>query len=40
MLKTSKIHINAKGPKEVKAGDIDCGAHVEVLNKDLHIYVP
>ena len=34
---SSKIQINASGPKEIKASDIECGAHVEVLNKDLHI---
>jgi DNA-directed RNA polymerase subunit alpha len=36
-VESSKIFIKADGPKEIKAGDIDCGAHVEVLNKDLHI---
>ena len=36
-VESTKIQINAKGPKEIKAADIDCGAHVEVLNKDLHI---
>ena len=36
-VESTKIQINSKGPKEIKAGDIDCGAHVEVLNKDLHI---
>ena len=36
-VESTKILINAKGPKEIKAADIDCGAHVEVLNKDLHI---
>lgn len=36
-VEASKIHIKAEGPKEIKAGDIDCGAHVEVLNKDLHL---
>jgi DNA-directed RNA polymerase subunit alpha len=36
-VESSKIYIKADGPKEIKAGDIDCGAHVEVLNKDLHI---
>ena len=35
--KPQKFLLNPKGPKEIKAGDIDCGAHVEVLNKDLHI---
>ena len=36
-VETTKIQLKISGPKEVKAGDIDCGAHVEVLNKDLHI---
>ena len=36
-VESSKIHIKANGPKEIKASDIECGAHVEVLNKDLHI---
>ncbi len=36
-VESSKIFIKADGPREIKAGDIDCGAHVEVLNKDLHI---
>ena len=36
-VESSKIHIKAEGPKEIKAEDIDCGAHVEVLNKDLHL---
>ena len=36
-VESTKIHLKASGPKEIKAGDIDCGAHVEVLNKDLHI---
>ena len=36
-VESSKIYIKADGPKEIKAGDIECGAHVEVLNKDLHI---
>lgn len=29
--------IKAKGPKEVKAGDIDCPGQVEIVNKDAHI---
>lgn len=29
--------IDAKGPKEIKAGDIITGPDVEILNKDLHI---
>lgn len=29
--------IEAKGPCEVKAGDIKGGAHIEILNPDLHI---
>ena len=36
-VESSKIYIKADGPKEIKASDIECGAHVEVLNKDLHI---
>ena len=36
-VESSKIYIKAEGPKEIKASDIECGAHVEVLNKDLHI---
>ena len=36
-VETTKIQLKISGPKEVKAGDIDCGAYVEVLNKDLHI---
>ena len=36
-VESTKIQINAKGPKEIKAADIDCGSHVEVLNKNLHI---
>ena len=34
---TSKIYIKANGSKEIKGSDIETGAHVEVLNKDLHI---
>ena len=34
---STKIFIKAEGPKEIKGSDIDCGAHVEVLNKDLHL---
>ena len=36
-VESSKIYIKADGPKEIKASDIECGSHVEVLNKDLHI---
>ena len=36
-VESSKIYIKAEGPKEIKESDIDCGAHVEVLNKDLHL---
>jgi len=36
-VESSKIYIKSNGPKEIKASDIECGAHVEVLNKDLHI---
>ena len=36
-VESAKIYIKADGPKEIKAGDIDCGAHVEVLNKELHL---
>ncbi len=31
------VKLSIKGPKEVKAGDIEAGGQVEVLNKDLHI---
>lgn len=31
------ITIDAKGPKDIKAGDIITGPEVEILNKDLHI---
>ncbi len=31
------VAINAKGPCEIKAGDIQCDADVEILNKGLHI---
>jgi len=34
---SSKIYIKGNGPKEIKGSDIETGAHVEVLNKDLHI---
>jgi len=33
----TKIYLKASGPKKLTAADIDCGAHVEILNKDLHI---
>ncbi len=33
----TKISLKASGPKEVKGSDIECGAHIEVLNKDLLI---
>ena len=36
-VESTKIYIKANGPKVISAGDIDCGAHVEVLNKDLHL---
>lgn len=36
-VESTKIYIKAEGPNEIKAGDIDCGAHVEVLNKNLHL---
>ncbi|MDO5707177.1 MAG: DNA-directed RNA polymerase subunit alpha [Andreesenia angusta] len=32
-----KLIIDAKGPKEIKAGDIITGPDVEILNTDLHI---
>lgn len=32
-----KLIIDAKGPKDIKAGDIITGPEVEILNKDLHI---
>lgn len=31
------VLIDAKGPKDIKAGDIVTGTDVEILNKDLHI---
>lgn len=31
------LRLSAKGPKEVTAGDIECEAGFEVVNKDLHI---
>ena len=37
MLIPSKIYIKANGPKETKGSDIETGAHVKFLNKDLHI---
>ena len=37
-VESTKIHIKADGPREIKAGDIECGAHVEVLNKNLLRY--
>ena len=36
-VESTKIQIKAEGPRVITAGDIDCGAHVEVLNKDLHL---
>ena len=36
-VESTKIYIKADGPKEIKAGDIECGSHVEVLNKNLHL---
>ena len=36
-VENTKINLKVSGPKHVKGSDIDCGAHVEVLNKDLHI---
>ena len=36
-VESTKIYIKANGPKVISAGDIDCGAHVEVLNKELHL---
>ena len=36
-VESTKIYLKSNGPKKLTAGDIDCGAHVEVLNKDLHI---
>ena len=35
-VESTKIYIKANGPKVISAGDIDCGAHVEVLNKEEH----
>lgn len=31
------LRLDVKGPTELKAGDIQCPAEVEILNKDLHI---
>ena len=36
-VESTRINLKVTGPREIKAGDIDCGAHVEVLNEDLHI---
>ena len=36
-VESTKMQIKASGPKEIKAGDIECGPHVEVLNKELHL---
>ncbi len=36
-VESTKIYLKASGPKKLTAGDIDCGSHVEILNKDLHI---
>ena len=36
-VESTKIQIKAEGPRVITAGDIDYGAHVEVLNKDLHL---
>ena len=36
-VENTKIYLKASGPKKLSAGDIDCGSHVEILNKDLHI---
>lgn len=33
----SLLRLNVKGPKEITAGDIQCEAGVEVVNKDLYI---
>ncbi|OGY25988.1 MAG: DNA-directed RNA polymerase subunit alpha [Candidatus Woykebacteria bacterium RBG_16_44_10] len=35
--KSAKLKIEAKGSGEVKAGDIETGADVEIINPDLHI---
>ncbi len=34
---TVTIRLDVKGPRAVTAGDIECSADVEILNKDLHI---
>lgn len=34
---TGTLKIEAEGPTEVKAGDIECEAGFEIVNKDLHI---
>ena len=36
-VENTKIYLKSSGPKKLTAADLDCGAHVEVLNKDLHI---
>ena len=36
-VESTKIYLKSSGPKKLTAADLDCGAHVEVLNKDLHI---
>ena len=36
-VESTKIYLRSSGAKKLTAADIDCGAHVEILNKDLHI---
>ena len=36
-VESKSICVKSEGPKEIKAADIDCGAHVEVFNKNLHL---
>ncbi len=31
------LRLDARGPREVKAGDIECPSDVEILNPDLHV---
>ena len=33
----TKIYLKSSGAKKLTAADIECGSHVEILNKDLHI---
>jgi len=37
-LERDKIHLLAKGEKEVKAGDFDPNPNIEIVNPDLHLF--